>query len=103
MSILDDLDRVLRSLPPNPVAPENRGLARLRASAYVPRGQVYRLASQPDITGDNRPTILMNQLDIELIARVFCDASPFGFSTVNGQVIADIAEQLFAEQEAKGR
>ena len=102
MSAFDDLERLLKSLPPNPVAPENRGLSRLRPSPFVPRGQMLRLTPQPNITGHNRATILMHPVDLVQIVRLF-SSGPFARFANIEQEIADIAEQLFAEQEAKGR
>ena len=96
----DELYRLLRSLPPHPVAPENRGFARLLPSPYVRRGQMFRLAPSPEITGDprHRPSIVMNTDDVDMLR------ARFGGALGNiDQEIADIAEQLFAQQEAQGR
>ena len=48
---IEDFERLIRLLPPHPVAPENRGLAKLAPSAYLPRGQSIDSLRIPEITG----------------------------------------------------
>jgi hypothetical protein len=97
---LADIQRIYASLPPHPVAPENRGLAQLLSSPWVSRGQMYRLAAQPEITGCYRPTIVMNYDDVLALIDLL-RAGPFGQFVNAHQEIADMAEQLFAEREVR--
>jgi hypothetical protein len=96
----DRLKRLLASIPAHPVAPENRRLAYLKPSTYVPIGQMYRLAAAPTITANHRPCILMHPDDLALLRRVWAH-SPVGAMIDVDQEIADLAEQCFALQEAK--
>lgn len=98
MSLLDEFLRIMRALPPHPVSPENRGFAKLQASAFVARGLIYRLDAQPHLTGDHRPRILINADDLTELRTQF--RPPFRFVDID-QDIADIAEQVFALQEVR--
>jgi len=97
--ILADLQRIMGSLSPNPVAPENRGVARLQTSQWVSTGQMYRLIPDEKFWPEeaHRPRILMNEKDVAEVRKLF--TGPFG--PPSDQVLADICEQLFAEQGAK--
>lgn len=99
-NILHDLERIWRSLPPHPVAPEHRRYARLRPSAYVPKGQMYRVLPDAAFFGEDerRPLIVMNDKDVDVLRAVVT----MPLIDVD-QEIADVAEQLFAEQEARSR
>lgn len=105
MSVLDDVIDAYRAslaLRPDPIAPENRRVARLFPSVFVQRGSVFRLAPQPDIVGHSFPLIVMNRDDVDILRSELAKTS-FGLHQMNiDQEIADCCEQLFAEREAKG-
>lgn len=96
MSMYDDLVSLHRALPPNPVAPENRNFSKLQPSAYVPRGQFYRL-SDPKFIG-HKPIIVIHPLDLQDMRKQL--SGPFG--PPSDQWIADHLEQIFAEREVRG-
>lgn len=90
----------LEQLPPHPIAPENRGVARLRPSPWVPRGQVYRV-----LVEEEKPWILMHPEDIAEILALYESDPPILFAWSRAQIeqdIADCCEQIFAEIEARG-
>jgi hypothetical protein len=96
--MLDALLEIYRSIPPHPVAPELRGVARLCPSAYVKRGLMYRLVPRLLLSEDEgRPLIVMNTDDVDELRQLL--VTPFWRDV--DQEIADMAEQLFALQEAQ--
>ena len=99
--ILADLKRIWAEMPAHPVSPENRDAARLHVTPYIRRGQLFRVTPDPAFftDPDTRPRILIHPEDANVLRAQF--TSPFG--PISDQGLADLAEQLFAEQEARGR
>lgn len=101
--------QLVERLPPHPVAPENRGFARLLPSPWVDRGRMYRMLGVNLEALDrsdpvwrtlhlDRPLIVMHLDDVIALRAAWGALGRF----VNvDQEIADIAEQLFALQEAQ--
>lgn len=96
--LIEQLARLMESLPPNPVAPENRRYAQLLPTQQIPPGIMYRMPPNPEVTGDTRPRIMMNVHDVKNLRALF--RAPWLGLDVD-QEIADMAEQLFAQQEAR--
>ena len=85
---------------PDSIAPENRGVAQLQSSHYVTMGRCFRVISDWD--GVTTVTMLMHPTDIASF-RYDRSVSPWSFASIRtDQEIADILEQLFAEQEVSG-
>lgn len=77
------------------VAPENRGVASLLPSRYVMRGEILRFIV------NGKPRIVINIDDVFELRYIIVEKSPNISIKAADQTIADIAEQLFAEWEAK--
>lgn len=121
---MDEFLDAVAKLPANPIAPENRNVARLVASQWVPRGEVYRvvpselgqhfltfdppalaaflLDTMPRRVEPLRPLIVMNVHDVDVLRTAWLTMAtlPMLIGKVD-QEIADALEQLFAEREAR--
>lgn len=74
----------------SPVAPENKGVARLFPSAKITKGTLRRFMV------DNIPFIVAHVDDVEALRKMLIER---GYSDID-QIIADMGEELFARHEA---
>jgi hypothetical protein len=126
----DELAKLLASLPPDPIAPENRRFARLQLSAWIPSGTVFRIAPGDqheeqsfkslffrDIGIDGlelaarlksmgsdaqRPTIVLHPDDVKELVAHFGERSGWSAALNVEQEIADVFEEIFARREVRG-
>lgn len=97
-SDLDAMIAAMRAIPKS-------NIARLQSSAFVERGDVYRMAPQPALTGDHRPLVVINEKDLEELRAKWGDDAvrdglPRPSVAVIDQHIADAVESRFQAVEA---